>query len=64
MEAELLYMEMCANFNFVFLELSHQPLKHQDLSEIQNKKEGFELLAKSFDQASLTVDGESISVFL
>lgn len=63
MEAELLYMKMYANFNFVFQKLSYQHLKHQDNSEIQ-KKTGAELLPKSFDQASSSVDGDSHNLFL
>ena len=63
MEAELLYMRMYANFNFVFQKLLYQHLKHQDNSEIQ-KKTGAELLPKSFDQASSSVDGDSHNLFL
>lgn len=63
MEAELLYMKMYANFNFAFQKLLHQHLKHQDNSEIQ-KKTGAELLPKSFDQASSSVDGDSHNLFL
>ena len=63
MEAELLYMKTYANFNFVFQKLLYQHLKHQDNSEIQ-KKTGAELLPKSFDQASSSVDGDSHNLFL
>lgn len=63
METELLYMKMCANFNFVFQKLSYQHLKHQDNSEIQ-KKRGVKLLPKSFDQASSSADGDSHNLFL
>ena len=63
MEAELLYMKMYANFNFVFQKLLYQHLKHQDNSEIQ-KKTGAELLPKSFDQSSSSVDGDSHNLFL
>ena len=63
MEAELLYMKIYANFNFVFQKLLYQHLKHQDNSEIQ-KKTGAELLPKSFDQASSSVDGDSHNLFL
>lgn len=63
MEAELLYMKMYANFNFVFQKLLYQHLKHQDNSQIQ-KKTGAELLPKSFDQASSSVDGDSHNLFL
>ena len=54
---------MYANFNFVFQKLLYQHLKHQDNSEIQ-KKTGAELLPKSFDQASSSVDGDSHNLFL
>ena len=53
MDAELLYMEMCSNFNFAFLKLSHQPLKHRDLPENENKKEGLNYWPKNLTESHI-----------
>ena len=53
MDAELLYMEMCSNFNFAFLKLSHQPLKHRDLPDNENKKEGLNYWPKDLTESHI-----------
>ena len=42
---------MCSNSNFAFLKLSHQPLKHQDLPENENKKEELNYWPKNLTES-------------
>lgn len=45
---------MCSNSNFAFLKLSHQPLKHQDLPENENKKEELNYWPKNLTESRAT----------